>query len=115
MLNRRVRMALVTLAVSLGIMSFTSGCGLLKKEKETEPETQTETVTEETESESETETEPQTELKKDIAYTSTDKTIRITLPDSTWSVTQDADEMRVFSSGTEAMISFVHASDASEM
>lgn len=114
-MNRRVRMALVTLAVSLGIMSFTSGCGLLKKEKETEPETQTETVTEETESESETETEPQTELKKDIAYTSTDKTIRITLPDSTWSVTQDADEMRVFSSGTDAMISIVHAADASEM
>lgn len=113
MLNRRIRKILVTLAVSLGIMSFTSGCGLLKKDRETEPETQSETMTEETESE--TETEPQTELKKDIAYTSTDKTIRITLPDSTWAVTQDVDEMRVFSSGTDAMISIVHAANASEM
>lgn len=114
MLNRRMRKVLITLAVSLGIMSFTSGCGLLKKEKETEQQTESETMTEK-ESESETETETQTELKTDIAYTSQDKTIKITLPDSTWSVTQDADEMRVFSSGADAMISIVHADDAAAM
>ena len=44
-----------------------------------------------------------------------DGSIRITLPDSTWKVTQDADEMRVFSSGSAAMINIVHAADATAM
>ena len=114
MLNRRMRMTLVTLAMSLCITSFTSGCGFLKKDAGNETETQSETVTE-TETESETETEKETEPEKDIAYTSKDRTIRITLPDSTWNVTQDADEMRVFSSGTAAMISIVHADDETAM
>lgn len=112
MLNRKMRICILTLAMSLVITSFTAGCGKLKKNPETESETETET---ETETESETETEPQTELKTNVAYTSQDKTVRITLPDSTWKVTQDADEMRVFSSGSAAMISIVHAADETSM
>lgn len=41
--------------------------------------------------------------------------MQITLPDSTWKVTQDADEMRVFSSGSAAMINIVHAADDTQM
>lgn len=118
MLNRKVKVILVSLALSLAVTVFTSGCGFLKKDDvtETEAQTQTETETEtETESETETETETETELQKDIAYTSQDKTIRITLPDSTWKVKQDVDEMRVFSSGSDAMISIVHAANESAM
>lgn len=112
MLNRRARV-LVSLALSLAIMSLASGCGLLKKDVEVQTEAQTQTETQEM-TETETE-EKETELKKDIAYTSQDKTIRITLPDSTWKVTQDADEMRVFSSGSAAMINIVHATDDTAM
>lgn len=111
MLKRKMRV-LVSMAMSLAIVCLASGCSMLKKdpvvEKETEAETETQEMTE-------SETEKQTEPKTDIAYTSQDKTIRITLPDSTWKVTQDADEMRVFSSGSEAMISIVHAADETAM
>ncbi len=111
MLNRRMRIITLSLALSLVIAGLATGCSKLKKEPiETEPETQSETVTE-----SETETETESELQVDVAFTSQDKSIRITLPDSTWSVTQDADEMRVFSSGSDAMINIVHAADASEL
>ena len=111
MLNKRVRV-LVSLVLSLTMMSLGTGCSLLKKDTQVQTETETQTETPEM---TETETEKETELKTDIAYTSQDKTIRITLPDSTWKVTQDADEMRVFSSGSAAMISIVHASDAAAM
>ncbi len=62
------------------------------------------------------ETEPETQkLITSVDYTSKDGTVRITLPDNTWKVTQDADEMRVFSSGNDAMINIVHASTESAM
>ncbi len=116
MLNRRVKVILVSLALSLAVTSLTSGCALLKKKDATETELQTETETEtETESETETETETETEFQTDIAYTSQDMSIKITLPDSTWKVKQDADEMRVFSSGSDAMISIVHAGNAAAL
>lgn len=115
MLNRKMRIAGISLALSLAIMSFTTGCNILQKEPvETESETQTETQTE-SETETEEETESETELQTDVPYTSRDGSIRITLPDSTWKVTQDADEMRVFSSGSAAMINIVHAADATAM
>ena len=66
----------------------------------------------------ETETEPESETQKlitSVEYTSKDGTVKITLPDNTWKVTQDADEMRVFSSGSDAMINIVHASTESAM
>lgn len=110
MLNRRMRIMALSLAMSLVITGSLSGCGMLKKdtaEPETEAQTQSETMTEK-----ESETEKETELQTDVAYTSQDKSIRITLPDSTWKVTQDVDEMRVFSSGSDAMINIVHAGDA---
>lgn len=111
MLNRKARFSMVFLAMSLAIMSFTTGCnGLKQKPAQTETETQSETETE-----SESETQSETELETDVAYTSQDKSIRITMPDNTWKVTQDADEMRVFSSGAAAMISIVHADSESEM
>ncbi len=113
MLNKRVRTVLSALAVSLAMMCLMTGCGgSEEKPKETEPpQTESETKAPQTESE----TESETELKTDVAYTSQDRSIRITLPDSTWTVQQDADEMRVFSSGKAAMISIVHASDAAAM
>lgn len=115
MLNRRVKIWAVSLAMSLAIMSLATGCDSLKKEpKETELQTQSETESE-SESETETESESETELQTDVAYTSQDRSIRITLPDSTWKVTQDVDEMRVFSSGSAAMINIVHAADAADM
>lgn len=111
MLNRRVR-AVISLALSLAIVSLGAGCGVLKKDPQVQTESETQS---ETQMVTESETEKETELKTDIAYTSQDKTIRITLPDSTWKVTQDADEMRVFSSGSAAMINIVHAADATAM
>ncbi len=115
MLNKRARVALSALAMSLAMMCLATGCGGSKeKPKETEaPQTESETKAPQTESE--TQTEPETEIKTNVAYTSQDRSIRITLPDSTWAVQQDADEMRVFSSGNAAMISIVHAADATAM
>lgn len=114
MINRRLRALLLTVTMSLAVACVTTGCDALKKTdvKETETETQSETPTE---TESESETESETEVETEIGYTSQDNSIRITLPDSTWKVTQDADEMRVFSSGAAAMISIVHADDTSSM
>ncbi len=117
MLVKRVRVVLSALAMSLAMMCFTSGCGGSDSDKPKETEVPTEAPTE-APTESETlppQTEPETELKTDVAYTSQDRSIRITLPDSTWTVQQDADEMRVFSSGNAAMISIVHAADAAAM
>ena len=88
MLNRRMRFLALSLAMSLVIVGL-AGCGSLKKEPiETESETQSET-----ESETETETETETEVLKNATFTSQDKSIRITLPDTTWKVTQDVDEI----------------------
>lgn len=111
MLNRKVKKAILTLGMSLAIVSLVSGCDKLKKPQETEAETEkkTEKITE-----APTETEKETEPQKDIAFKSKDGSIQITLPDSTWKVTQDADEMRVFSSGA-AMISIVHKVGESNM
>ena len=65
----------------------------IKKAAGDRTQTQSETETQkETESETQSETETETELQTDIAYTSQDKSVQITLPDSTWKVTQDADE-----------------------
>lgn len=109
-MKNRSRYLVAVLALSLGIMTLAGGCGQ-KNEKETETETVQIT---ESETESETETETETEPELDVAYTSQDKSIRIILPDSTWKVTQDVDEMRVFSSGA-AMINIVHAVNESQM
>lgn len=114
MLNRRVKRVLLALGMSLAIVSLTTGCSMLKKQPETESETEKQTE-KQTAPESESETESETELQTEIAYTSQDKSIQITLPDGTWKVTQDADEMRVFSSGSAAMINIVHAADATQM
>lgn len=64
------------------------------------------------ETESEAETQP---LITSVEYTSKDGSVRITLPDNGWKVTQDADEMRVFSSSDDAMINIVHASTDASM
>ena len=85
------------------------------KESETQAQTQPQTSApvvkvEEKETESETQ-----KLITSVEYTSKDGTVKITLPDNTWKVTQDADEMRVFSSGSDAMINIVHASTESAM
>lgn len=114
MLNRRVKRVLLALGMSLAIVSLTTGCSMLKKQPETESETEKQTE-KQTAPESESETESETELQTEIAYTSQDKSIQITLPDDTWKVTQDADEMRVFSSGSAAMINIVHAADQTQM
>ena len=80
MMNRRMRKLRLTLGMSLAIVSLTAGCSQLKKPQETETQTQSETETKkETESETVTETESETELQTDIAYTSQDKSVQITL------------------------------------
>ncbi len=117
MLNRKMRIAALSLALSLVIGGLSTGCGMLGKEEQpmqTETQKQSETMTEKV-TQPATETETETEMKTNVAYTSQDKSIRITLPDTTWKVTQDVDEMRVFSSGNAAMINIVHAADASAM
>ena len=88
------------------------------KQSETQPQTQPQTdapVVKTEEKVTETETESETKLITSVEYTSKDGTVKITLPDNTWKVTQDADEMRVFSSGSDAMINIVHASTESAM
>ncbi len=114
MLKRNVRVVLSCLALSLAAACLATGCsGSDSKPKQTEAPTERETEPKPKQTEPETESE--TELKTNVAYTSQDRSIRITLPDSTWTVQQDADEMRVFSSGKAAMISIVHAADANAM
>lgn len=78
---------------------------------------QTNAVTEaRSEAATEAQSEPETkQVITSVEYTSTDGTVRIILPDNNWKVTQDADEMRVFSSGDEAMINIVHASTEASM
>ncbi len=115
MLYSRKKAALAGLMIAAVIMVFMSGCELFEDDGtaagmgyETESETESETETE-------TESESETELQFDIVYISEDGSVRIILPDSTWKVSQDIDEMRVFSSGSAAMINIVHADDESSM
>lgn len=115
MKNRRKQLLIILAAASVLAFSL-SGCGKRRSEAvvpETESETQTEPATvKATEKETERETQ---KLITFVDYTSKDGTVKITLPDNTWKITQDADEMRVFSSGTAAMINIVHASTESAM
>ena len=120
--NRWIYLILIS-AVALTL----AGCGQgrvtgpetgKESEAQTQAQTQPQTSapaakTEEKETDSETESE--TKLITSVEYTSKDGTVKITLPDNTWKVTQDADEMRVFSSGSDAMINIVHASTESAM
>ncbi len=107
----------VCLAAAAAMIWSLSGCGQ-RVEDETERKTEaatsaeTEVLTEETETETESET---TALITSVDYTSKDGSVKITLPDNTWKVTQDADEMRVFQSGSAAIINIVHASTETAM
>lgn len=114
MKNRRIRF--VTGLVVLSALAFSlTGCGERRGETQTEAETEIQTEPA-TVKQTETETESETQkLITSVDYTSKDGTVKITLPDNTWKVTQDADEMRVFSSGSAAMINIVHASTQSAM
>lgn len=97
-----------------------SGCGqrvIDQTEAKIEVKT-TEAVTEAAVPVTEAETQPQTEPPKlitSVDYTSKDGSVKITLPDNTWKVTQDADEMRVFQSGNDAIINIVHADNQTAM
>ncbi len=124
-LIKRSRPALIGLTCALFAAAMLSGCGRVRTgvngssaESETQ-EAQSETartVRVVIEEESESETEPETQkLITSVEYTSKDGTVKITLPDNTWKVTQDADEMRAFSSGNDAMINVVHASTEAAM
>ena|GEM_PF-1512005 len=118
--SRQIAVAAAAAAVALGL----GGCGT-PRSGGTDTVVEVVTVTEapkEQESETASETEKTTEkesavqkLITSVDYTSRDGTIRITLPDNTWKVSQDADEMRVFSPGTNAMINIVHATTDAEM
>ncbi|MCD8014236.1 MAG: SH3 domain-containing protein [Lachnospiraceae bacterium] len=111
MLNRRKNAILICLLMVLIIALFTSGCSKNSGDHtETESETESETM-----SETESVTESEAELQTNVVYVSEDGTVRIVLPDSTWKVTQDLEEMRVFSSGSDAMINIVYAADESAM
>ena len=115
---------LSVLAAGVLISGLLGGCDALKVNPTQEPETQAQTqaapqteapAEKPTEKVTEKVTEPPTEaLIQNVLYTSQDHTVSIVLPDSTWKVTQDADEMRVFSSGA-AMINIVHAATESEL
>ena len=75
---------------------------------------QTEQVTEAAAAETESVTETEN-LITSVDYTSKDGSIKITLPDNTWKVTQDTDEMRVFQSGNKAIINIQHATTDTAM
>ena len=117
-LNRMVHGVLLAIAAAAAL----TGCGrtrtgteVVVQESETEARVSANTPATQEEVK-ESETEPETvKLITSVEYTSKDGTVKITLPDNTWKVTQDADEMRVFSSGSEAMINIVHASTDSAM
>lgn len=114
------------LFVLAAVMGGLSGCGQRVTDNPQPVQVQTETQTKVTEAVTETETKKETETQKeteteppkrvtDVDYTSKDGTIKITLPDNTWKIGQDADEMRVFQSGKDAMINIVHANTESAM
>ena len=111
---------IVLLAACAAAALSLSGCGqrvLDQTEAKIEVKT-TEAVTEAVVPVTEAETQPQTEPPKlitSVDYTSKDGSVKITLPDNTWKVTQDADEMRVFQSGNDAIINIVHADNQTAM
>lgn len=114
MKKQTIRLA-AGLAVSAVMIGSLSGCGQRPTtkvtEKQTEAATETEVLTERV-TEKATEKEKESETQKlitSVDYTSKDGSVKITLPDNTWKVTQDADEMRVFQSGNAAIINIVHA------
>ena len=115
------RQVLFCAAVVSGTSLFLSGCGSIREKPASIVETEQSRKEEiQTEAASQiiriAETEEETQkLITSVDYTSKDGTVRITLPDNTWKVTQDADEMRVFSSGSDAMINIVHASTESSL
>lgn len=118
-MKKRKLILWMTLAAAVSVMA--AGCGRIRgsgdvtvRESETETQAQTQTAAPAVQPESETETE-MPKLITSVEYTSKDGTVKITLPDNTWKVTQDADEMRVFSSASDAMINIVHASTDSAM
>ena len=113
MRKRNVKMACGMAMVI--VMAFSlAGCGerpgqIQEKTTEAPPVTEVETITEVP---TEKVTEKATEAPKlitSVDYTSKDGSVKITLPDNTWKVTQDADEMRVFQSGNAAIINIIHA------
>ncbi len=115
MRKKTVRVAL-GFAMSAVIIANMTGCGQRPPaQTETQAQTETERVTEKTpvtEKASESETQ---KLITSVDYTSKDGSVKITLPDNTWKVTQDADEMRVFQSGNAAIINIVHANTETAM
>lgn len=122
MQNRGRRLAIAGVSCALLAGTVLSGCGQVRSAgggagQATETAvSQSETRKELDLSQSESEIQPQTQkLITSVEYTSKDGTVKITLPDNTWKVTQDADEMRVFASGSEAMINIVHASTEASM
>ena len=112
-LSKRSRAAYAGLSCVLFAAVMLSGCGKARiggstgsadSENTAASSEQTKVVRVIIESETEAETTPETQrLITSVDYTSKDGTVKITLPDNTWKVTQDADEMRVFSSGNDAM------------
>lgn len=124
-LSKRSRAAYAGLSCVLFAAVMLSGCGKARiggstgsadSEKTAASSEQAKVVRVIIESETEAETTPETQkLITSVDYTSKDGTVKITLPDNTWKVTQDADEMRVFSSGNDAMTNIVHASTEAAM
>lgn len=103
---------LFALTAAVFMIGSLTGCG----QRETEAPVMTEKKETEKATEAVTETEKPTEMQTQaqplitsVDYTSNDKSVKITLPDNTWKVTQDADEKRVFQSGNAAIINIVHA------
>ena len=93
----------------LAVLLSVSGCGLTRDGSTDEEEPQTlQSETTKVVRVLESETEGQV-LITSVDYTSKDGTVKITLPDNTWKVTQDTDELRVFASGNTAMINIGHA------
>ncbi|MCD7819331.1 MAG: SH3 domain-containing protein [Lachnospiraceae bacterium] len=95
-------------------MSGTDFESMSEADSESSSETDSELMSE-VETGTDTEIETETEYQTDVEYISEDETICVTLPDSTWKATQDEDKMRVFSSGSDAMLNIVHAYDESSM
>jgi len=107
------RIQLRTAAAAAAVIWLLGGCGQRPDSSDTEQRTQTESQADTNTTEAATESEKQAETQElitSVDYMSKDGTIKITLPDNTWKVTQDADEMRVFQSGEAAIINIAHNS-----
>ena len=130
-MKKRTEQLMISMAAAAVIILSLGGCGqrvgpdqtekqtekqttapivITEKQTEKPTEKQTETKAPETEKESETQ-----KLITSVDYTSKDGSVKITLPDNTWKVTQDADEMRVFKSDDDAIINIVHANTETSM